>query len=184
MGCGEPPKSERVRRTWLHGVRGGHPTRLDENCERIGGLDPPCLLAPNWRSTPRPGKPWVAAVQFSPYGQSIAAATWERESAQVYNTDEGRLPANTQYELAWAPTWPSPGSGTARNFLLRRTIERSTVLMWPPSRHLLHGPSTTTSPKCIALASNGTFIAEPAPAHQPHSGTLSRTRKLALSSAI
>ena len=105
---------------------------------------------------------WVVAVKFSPDGRLIATATWGRDAVRVYDVDtdsqsgplvEFPVQVNSflNQSLAWA-------SDSKQLFALSRDgsincldVTRSTRSQW----HI----SNSGDARCIALASNGTFIA-------------------------
>ena len=101
---------------------------------------------------------WVAAVKFSPDGQFIATATWE--SVRAYDSRDGHLLFDSPIEvgspcnqsLAWV-------SDSKQLFALSRDGEVH-CLDIPTGQILsawaIHG---NESPRCIALESNGAFIA-------------------------
>ena len=102
---------------------------------------------------------WVAAVKFSPNGCLIAATIWHRD-VRVYDSQNGGLlvkfpvqvKSTSNQSLAWA-------SDSKQLFALSRggdiiyldVSTGTTLLKWA-----IHG---NDNPRCIALASNGTFIA-------------------------
>ena len=101
----------------------------------------------------------VAAVKFSPNGNLIATATWERDSVRIYDDENGGLLVDVainvsslwNQSLAWA-------SDSKRLFVLSRdgnincvnVSKGTTRFRWP-----IH---SNDEPRCIALASNDTFI--------------------------
>ena len=102
---------------------------------------------------------WVVAVKFSPDGRLIATATWNRD-VQVYDSRNAALVSDFPVQvnsainqsLAWA-------SDSKRLFALSRDgnincldVSTGTTL----SKWAIH---SSHNPRCIALASNGTFIA-------------------------
>ena len=102
----------------------------------------------------------VAAVKFSPDGRLIATATWERDSVRVYDGQNGGLlvefPVRVglwqNQSLAWA-------SNSKRLFASSRNgdthcldVSTGTTL----SKWAIH---SSDDGGCIALASNGMFIA-------------------------
>ena len=102
----------------------------------------------------------VIAVKFSPNGQFIATATWNHESVRVYDSRNGRLLFDTpigvgspcNQSLAWI-------SDSKQLFALSRDgevhcldVTNGRIL----SAWATHGHGY---PSCIALASNGAFIA-------------------------
>ena len=102
---------------------------------------------------------WVRAVKFSPNGRLIATATWEHD-VRVYDSQNGGLlrefPVGVyspwNQSLAWA-------SDSKQLFALSRDgnihcldLSTGTTL----SKWAIH---SSKDPRCIALASNGTFIA-------------------------
>ena len=102
----------------------------------------------------------VAAVKFSPDGQFITTATWERKSVRVYDSRDGHLIFDILIEvsspynrsLAWV-------SDSKQLFALSRD-GKVHCLDVPTGRILsawtIHG---NDNPRCIALGSNGAFIA-------------------------
>ena len=100
---------------------------------------------------------WVAAVKYSPDGQFIATATWE--SVRAYDSRDGRLlfdssiwvgsPCNQS--LAWV-------NDSKQLFALSRDGEVH-CLDVPTGRILSAWAMHSNNPRCVALASNGAFIA-------------------------
>jgi len=103
---------------------------------------------------------WVAAAKFSPDGRLIATATWDRDSVRVYDSQNGSLvvdfPVKVNSALNQSLAW---ASDSRQLFVLSHTgyiyrvdlLAKTTLSQW----HIHSG----NSPACIALASNGTFIA-------------------------
>ena len=100
---------------------------------------------------------YVAAVKFSPDGRLIATATWERDSVRVYDSQGGLLvefpvTVGSPLSLAWA-------SDSKRLFALSdngdiHCLDVSTGIVL--SKWATH---SSDDAGCIALASNGMFIA-------------------------
>ena len=102
---------------------------------------------------------WVVAVKFSPNGHLIATATWAN-FVRIYDAHSGHLHAQfpvevssaTNQSLAWA-------SDSEQLFALSRdgnihcldVSTRATLSQW-----LIHSSNDV---KCIAVASNGAFVA-------------------------
>ena len=104
---------------------------------------------------------WVVAVKFSPDGHFVAAATWKRDSVRVYDSQSGRLlvgdfPVKVYSTLNQSLAWVRDSnqlfvlSGDGKVNCLDVST-RITVSKWS-----IH---TRDNPMCIAMASNGTFIA-------------------------
>ena len=102
---------------------------------------------------------WVAAVKFSPNGQFIATATWHHESVRVYDSHDGRLlfdspivvglPCNQS--LAWV-------SDSKQLFAL--SLDGEVHCLDVTNGQILSAWDIhSTNARCIALASNGAFIA-------------------------
>ena len=102
----------------------------------------------------------VAAVKFSPDGQFIATATWKRKSVRVYDNRNGRLlsasPISVGSYYNQSLTWVSDSK---QLFALSRD-GKIHCLDVPTGRILsawaIH---SNDDPRCVALASNGAFIA-------------------------
>ena len=103
---------------------------------------------------------WVAAVKFSPDGQFIATATWNRDSVRVYDSHDGCLLSDSpivvsspcNQSLAW-------DSDSKQLFALSRDgkvhcldVTNGQIL----SAWAIH---SNGNPSCIALANSGAFIA-------------------------
>ena len=103
---------------------------------------------------------YVAAVKFSPNGRLIATAVWDCDSVRVYDSQNGGLRVEfpvkvgscRNHSLAWA-------SDSKRLFVLSHhgnihwlDVSTGTTL----SKWAIHSRDRAG---CIALASNGTFIA-------------------------
>jgi WD40 repeat protein len=101
---------------------------------------------------------WVVAVKISPDGRLIATATWIRGSVRVYSQTGGllvefpvRVNSALNQSLAWA-------SDSTQLFALSRDgnvhcLDASTRKT--RSKWAIH---SSNDARCIALASNGTFI--------------------------
>ena len=104
---------------------------------------------------------WVSAVKFSPDGHLIATATFQRKSVRIYDSQDGRrlvdfsieVPSFNRQSLAWV-------SDSKQLFVLSEhdgnihcldVSTQTTLFKWS-----IHSNNT---PKCISMASNGTFIA-------------------------
>ena len=101
----------------------------------------------------------VAAVKFSPDGQFIATATWYRKSVRVYDSRDGRLLFDSQIEV---------GSFSNQSLAWVSDSKQLFVLSCDGKIHCLDVTGQVLSawathghgyPSCIALASNGAFIA-------------------------
>jgi len=130
-------------------------TGSDDNTARVWLLSTGERLLDPWKH-----EYWVMATKFSPDGCLIATATWDHDSVRVYDSQSGGLlvefpvKANSwmNQSLAWA-------SDSKQLFVLSRDGEihrvdvptKTTLSKWR-----IHNDG---SPSCIALASNGTFIA-------------------------
>ena len=106
---------------------------------------------------------WVVAVKFSPDGHFVATGTWQRDSVRVYDSHwhrhlrlAGDFPVQVGSTFNQSLTW---ASDSKQLFALSRDgnihcldISAGTAL----SKWAIH---STDKVKCIALASNGTFLA-------------------------
>ena len=102
----------------------------------------------------------VAAVKFSPDGQFIATATWWRESVRMYDSRDGRLLFDSpirvgspyNQSLAWV-------SDSKQLFALSR--DGGIHCLDVPTGRIVSAWAihSDDNPRCIALGSNGTFIA-------------------------
>ena len=103
---------------------------------------------------------WVVAVKFSPDGHFIATGTWQRDSVRVYDSQNGRLlvafPVKVHSAVNQSIAWANDSN---QLFALSRDgkihcldVSTETTL----SKWAIH---SSDKAKCIALASNGTFIA-------------------------
>ena len=103
---------------------------------------------------------WVVAVKFSRDGHFVATGTWQRDSVRICDSQNGRLlvefpiKVNSAYNqsLAWA-------NDSNQLFVLSHDgkihcldVSTGTTL----SKWAIH---SSDKARCIALASNGTFIA-------------------------
>ena len=103
---------------------------------------------------------YVVAVKFSPDGRLIATATYQRNSVRIYDSRDGRLLVNFSIKVTWSNNqslaWVSDSK---QLFVLSHdgnihhldVLTQTTLVKWP-----IH---SNNSPRCISLASNGTFIA-------------------------
>ncbi|KAI9573369.1 hypothetical protein HD554DRAFT_2310612 [Boletus coccyginus] len=109
--------------------------------------------------------PWrhadtVVAAKFSPDGRLIATATYNCDSVRVYDSRNGRLLVELPVKvnsalnqsLAWASNSEQLFSLSCDGNILRVDVSTGTTLSKWPIR-------SSVSPICIALASDGTFIA-------------------------
>jgi WD40 repeat protein len=106
---------------------------------------------------------WVVAVKFSPDGRRIATATWGRDAVRVYDVDTDsqsgplvEFPVQVNSFLNQSLVW---ASDSKQLFALSRDgsihcLDVSTLSM----RSQWHINSSRDA-RCIALASNGTFVA-------------------------
>ncbi|KAF8550383.1 hypothetical protein OG21DRAFT_1514089 [Imleria badia] len=102
----------------------------------------------------------LAAVKFSPSGEFIATATWWHNSIRIYNSRNGRLLVDVpitvnsplNQSLAWSPNgehlFALSYDGTIRCL---HGHTGNSLSQW-----LIH---SSDNPRCIALASNGKFLA-------------------------
>jgi len=102
---------------------------------------------------------WVVAAKFSPDGCLIATATWAHDSVRVYDSQNASLlvefPVKVNSALNQFLAWASDGKrlfALSHDGYIHLDVSAKTML----SEWLTHN---TNNPTCIALASNGTFIA-------------------------
>ena len=103
---------------------------------------------------------WVAAAKFSPDGRLIATATWERDSVRVYDGQHGsllvdfpvRVNSALNQSLAWASDSKQLFALSRDGYIYRANVSaRDRLSQW--------GIHSDNNPTCIALVSNGAFIA-------------------------
>ena len=102
----------------------------------------------------------VAAVKFSPDGRCIATATWTRNTVRIYDSHDGRLVVDTPIQvgspynrsLAWAALGEVLFALSKDGSIHCIDVATGTTL----SRWAIH---SNNNPGCIALASDGAFIA-------------------------
>ena len=103
---------------------------------------------------------YVVAVKFSPNRRFIATATWERHSVRVYDGRNGRLLVDTSIRmgsprnqsLAWAGLGNELFALSKDGDIHCIDVATGTTL----SKWAIH---SNNNPRCIALASDGAFIA-------------------------
>ena len=111
---------------------------------------------------------WVVAAKFSPDGRLIATATYKWcDSVRVYDSQDGSLLVDfpvrvhswLNYTLAWANDSTQLFALSHDGCILRLDVSAKTTLSkW--HIHTSNDPNLNDNhPMCIALASNGTFIA-------------------------
>lgn len=101
----------------------------------------------------------VAAVKFSPSGEFIATATWWHNSVRIYNQNgrlliEAPITVNSplNQSLAWSPNGEHLFALSYNGKISCLDVHTGTLLsQWP-----IH---SSDNPRCIALASNGKFLA-------------------------
>lgn len=104
---------------------------------------------------------YLAAIRFSPDGRRVATATWCCDSVRIYDSHEGHVLVRFPVQVSWlyngSLAWVS---NSQQLFALSRyngnincldISTEATLNSWP-----IH---STSGQKCIALASNGTFLA-------------------------
>jgi len=103
----------------------------------------------------------VAAARFSPdRGRLIATATWEHDSVRVYDSKKGsllvefpvRVSSEYNQSLAWASDSRQLFALSKDGYIHHVDVSAKTTL----SKWRIY---SSDSPECIALASNGTFVA-------------------------
>ena len=103
---------------------------------------------------------WVAVVKFSRDGRRIATATCLRASVRIYNGRNGRLLVDTPIQVGSSPNQSLAWVGLGKElFALSKdgnihyidVATRTTLSKWA-----IH---SSNHPRCIALASDGAFIA-------------------------
>ena len=101
----------------------------------------------------------VGAVKFSPDGRLLATATWWRESVRIYDSQSGSLLSNVQVKvdsaLNQSLAWPND------KLLFALSADGHIACLEVPtgnvhSKWRIHGDKQA---RCMALASNGSFIA-------------------------
>ena len=103
---------------------------------------------------------WVVAAKFSPDGHFIATATSNRDSVRVYDSEDGNLLVDfpvkvnsaSNHSLAWASDSKQLVALSHDGDIFRVNASTGITL----SKWHIH---SWNDPTCIALASNGTFIA-------------------------
>ena len=103
---------------------------------------------------------YVVAVKFSPDGRLIATATLGHNSVRIYDSQDGHLlvdfsiqvPSNNNQSLAWV-------SDSNQLFALSQDGNIHCVDVSTPTTLFKWPIHSNNSPRCISLASNGTFIA-------------------------
>ena len=103
---------------------------------------------------------YVVAVKFSPDGHLIAIATWNRYSIQIYDGQDGRrivdvpiqVGSSFNQSIAWA-------CDSKQLFVLSYDGNISCLDVSTGTTLLKWSIHSSDNAKCIALASNGTFIA-------------------------
>ncbi|KAG9315526.1 WD40-repeat-containing domain protein [Chiua virens] len=103
----------------------------------------------------------VAATKFSPHGLLIATATWRRESLRIYDSENGRLVVDFKISV-----------GSRYNQSVAWSHDRKRLFALSSDGNIYHlDASANTSlskwsihsadyyPRCIALASDSTYIA-------------------------
>ena len=100
---------------------------------------------------------WVVAVKFSPNGRLIATAAWD--NVRVYDSQNGglvkfsiRVNTTLGKSLAWASDSKQLFALSHDRIIHCLDVSTGTTL----SKWAIH---SSENPRCIALASNGTFIA-------------------------
>ncbi|KAI9456190.1 WD40-repeat-containing domain protein [Boletus coccyginus] len=102
----------------------------------------------------------VVATKFSPDGHLIATATWVRRSVRVYDSWNGSLLVEFLVEvkspfnqsLTWASDKKELFALSHDGYIYHVDVSTKSML----SKWLIH---SSDDPECIALASNGTFVA-------------------------
>ena len=102
----------------------------------------------------------LAAVKHSPNGDFIATATCSHESIRVYKSQDGSLVADIQARVGsyvnQSLTWSLTGE---QLFTLTKYGDIRCVDLATGTTHSQWSIQDGDKPRCIALASNGTFIA-------------------------
>ena len=102
----------------------------------------------------------VVAVKFSPDGQFVATATWERNSVRVYDSHDGRLLFDSPIRVGWSCNQSLAWASDSKQLFALSRDGKVHSLDATDGRILsawvIHSNS---NPRCIALGSNGAFIA-------------------------
>lgn len=102
---------------------------------------------------------YLAAVKYSPKGDFLATAAWVSNSIRIYNAQNGHLlldiPISVNSSVNQSLVWSTDGeqlfalSLDGKIYCLN--VSTGALLSWP-----IHSSS---NPRCISLAGNGTFVA-------------------------